>query len=64
MKNYTYWQIKKLLAEQDIFLERLTLYKCHIPKYRMVNKDGNTIAEPVTLDGIRKVFTDFDYPTD
>jgi hypothetical protein len=63
MKNYTYWQIKKLLAEQDIFLERLTLYKYHVPHYRMVDTHGNTIAEPVTLDGIRKIFKDLDYST-
>ncbi len=64
MRRYTYWQIKKLLEAQDIFLERLYFYKDHNTKYRMVDKDGNILAEPVTLDGIRKVFSELDYPTD
>ena len=64
MKEYTYWQIKKLLAEQNLYLEKLFLYKHHISKYCLKDEKGNIVASPITLDGIRKVFKDFDYPMD
>lgn len=62
MRNYTYWQIKHILAEQDFYLRKLARYKEHIPKYQIIDATGKVLAEPVTLDGIRIIFTQLDYP--
>ena len=66
---YTHWRIKRILKnDYDCRLECICTYKGNrVPnyrcKYRLIqNYDNKVLVEGITMDNLRKLFTEEGYP--
>ena len=64
MIRYSYTQIRHILAEQEMYLERIWRYKERVTHYNVRDYRGNIVSENVTLNNIRYRFTQLGYPED
>lgn len=64
MIHYSYKQIRHILADQNLYLEKIWRYKERTAHYNIRSYDGSIIAENVTLNWIRLKFTKLGYPSD
>lgn len=68
-KKYTYWRIRRILsADYDCTLEQVQQgYKANrkpnfVLLYNLIdNKNGNVLAERITLNALRKILTEEGY---
>lgn len=62
--NYSYHQIRHILQENGLKLDRIWRYKERTTHYNIVNEKNEIIAKDITLNWIRYQFTEYGYPID